>query len=265
MNSFSQKSLDALGDFYVYGLIDPRNRQVFYIGKGTKNRVFEHEKEKLSDSNNEKLKIKRIQEIKDSGFEVEKVILNFNLSEDQAFAAEASLINAFNYIGDTKLTNIVSGHHSQAALTVESFEKIYGAIPLHENDIKHKIMIIKVNRLYDKSMDAQSLYQVVRGIWRASINKAKAVDYVFGVYNALIIAVYKPSRWLRCKNAADRLPRQNITLDSKLENRIFFEDDDFENGLPLDNNQQYYLYKSIAQLKINQSAQNPISYLYPSK
>mgnify|MGYP001016062019 CR=1 FL=1 len=40
MDRFSEKSLLSLGDHYVYGLIDPRSKQIFYIGKGTKNRVF---------------------------------------------------------------------------------------------------------------------------------------------------------------------------------------------------------------------------------
>lgn len=265
MDKFSEKSLIALGNFYVYGLIDPRNNQLFYIGKGKDNRVFEHEKESINSIDSDKLKLKTILEIKNAGLEVKKIIINSNLTEQEAFVAEASLINAFNYISDTRLTNIVSGHHSSEALSVEEFEKINGAIPLQENDIKHKILVIKINQLYQKEMDEHSIYEVVRGIWRASIEKAKTVDYVFGVYNSLIIAVYKPTKWFICKNAKDKLPRQDIVLDSKLEKRIFFEDECFEKGLPLDENQLFYLNKSISELKINQTAQNPITYLHPIK
>ena len=263
MDKFSEKSLISLGDYYVYGLIDPRNKQIFYIGKGTKNRIFEHEKESLNNPDSDKLKLKTIQGIKNEGLEVEKIIINSNLTEQEAFVAEASLINIYNYFSNTKLTNIVSGHHSSEALSVDEFEKINGAIPLQENDIKHKILVIKINQLYKRGMNEQSVYEIVRGIWRASIEKAKTVDYVFGVYNSLIIAVYKPSQWFICKDAVDKLPRHDIVLNSNLENRIFFEDKSFEKGLPLDENQLFYLNKSITELKINQSAQNPISYLYP--
>lgn len=87
MDKFSEKSLTALGEFYVYGLIDPRNRKIFYIGKGSNHRVFEHEKESINGINNKTLKIKTIQDIKNAGLEVEKVIINSNITEEQALCA----------------------------------------------------------------------------------------------------------------------------------------------------------------------------------
>ena len=40
-------------------------------------------------------------------------------------------------------------------------------------------------------------------------------------------------------------------------------DERYEQGFPLDENESFYIGKSIAGLKLNQSAQNPITYLYP--
>ena len=261
VEKFSEKSLLSLGDYYVYGLIDPRNRKIFYIGKGTGNRIFEHELESQENPESEKLKLKMIVEIKAAGLEVEKVIINCNLTEAEAFAAEASLINAFNYVEDTRLTNIVAGHHSAEALTVDDFEKIYGAEELQESDIRHKIMIIKINKLYQKGMTEEALYDSVRGIWRASLERVKTVEYVFGVYNSLIVAVYKPTTWYVCKEALEKLPKHVTQLTSKTENRVFFVDKGFENHELMDKAEKFYLYKSIASLKVNQSAQNPITYL----
>ena len=147
MERFSEKSLLQLGDYYVYGLIDPRTNQMFYIGKGTGNRVFEHEKESLSNPDSDKLKLKTISDIHNLGLTVKKVIINSNLTEPEAFAAEAALINAFNYISDIGLTNIVAGHHSPEALSVEDFEKTHGADELSGKDVKHNIIVIKINKL----------------------------------------------------------------------------------------------------------------------
>ena len=237
MDRFSEKSLLSLGDYYVYGLIDPRSKQIFYIGKGTKNRVFEHEKESLGSPDSEKLKLKTIADIKNAGLEVKKIIINSNLTEEEAFAAEA--------------------------LSVDEYERINGAAPLEEKDIRHKILVIKINRLYQRGMDEKVLYDAVCCVWRVSKEKVRTVEYVFGVYNSLIVAVYKPSEWFVCKEAKDRLPRQDIVLTPKTENRLFFVDERYEQGFPLDENESFYIGKSIAGLKLNQSAQNPITYLYP--
>lgn len=265
MEGFTEKSLLALGDYYVYGLIDPRTNQVFYIGKGTGNRVFEHEKECLSNPNSEKLKLKTISEIHSAGMSVKKIIINSNLTESEAFAAEAALINAFNFVNDTGLTNIVSGHHSTEALQVEDFEKLHGAVELKEEDIKHNILVIKINKLYNRNMSSKELYDCVRGVWRASMTRVKTVDYVLGVYNSLIVAVYKPTCWLRCRDNMGKRPRADEILAPDMESRLYFVDENFERGLELDAGGMFYYGKSIAGLKMNNSAQNPITYLIPER
>ncbi|MBD9202390.1 MAG: GIY-YIG nuclease family protein [Eubacterium ventriosum] len=60
----------------MYGLIDPRTKQIFYIGKGTKNRVFEHEKESLVSPDSEKLKLKTIADIKNAGLKLNQSAQN---------------------------------------------------------------------------------------------------------------------------------------------------------------------------------------------
>lgn len=248
-----------MGEFYVYGLIDPRTDKIFYIGKGTGNRVFEHEKESLNNSDSEKLKLKTISEIVAEGKTVKRIIINSNLSEKEAYAAEASLINIFNYICDVNLTNVISGHHSSEVLTVEEFERIYGAEALNKEDIHHKVLVIKINKLFKRNMTKEELYDVVRGVWRASLKRVQVVDYVFGVYNSLIVAVYKPTKWYRCKDALDKKPKHVDVVTERLENRIFFVDEDFENKNQVKVSE--YDGKSIVGLKLNQSAQNPITYI----
>lgn len=256
MDKFSEKSLVALGDYYVYGLIDPRTNQIFYIGKGAENRVFEHEKENLNSPNSNELKLKTISEIKDDGLEVKKIIIHSKLSENEAFAAEAALINAFNYISDVGLTNINAGHHSAETLSVDDFEKTYGAEELLKDDIKHNILILKINKLYkDKGKEKitdKELYETVRGAWKLNINRVKTVEYVFGVYNSLIVAVYKPSQWHRCGEAPEKSPKQGKDYPD----RSFFIDENFDS---YDEYQKFYCGKSISALNLKQ--QNPVRYL----
>lgn len=82
----------AQNPFYVYALKDPREKPAkpFYIGKGTANRAWDHQKN-IDDS--EKGKV--ISEILSSGHEVIHTIIADNLNEHQSLKIEAELISAF--------------------------------------------------------------------------------------------------------------------------------------------------------------------------
>tara|TARA_B110000977_G_C10717538_1_gene353843 strand:+ start:270 stop:533 length:264 start_codon:yes stop_codon:yes gene_type:complete len=82
----------AQNPFYVYALKDPRSKPAkpFYIGKGTGNRVWEHQTQ-INDS--EKGAV--IQAIHDAGFSVLHTIISDNLTEEQSLKIEAELIAGF--------------------------------------------------------------------------------------------------------------------------------------------------------------------------
>jgi len=262
ISCFSEKALDSLNGFYVYALIDPRNEKVFYIGKGTGNRVFFHEIESGKTPKSEKAKLHKIQEIEKDGFTVKRLIVNWGLTEAEAFASEATLINLIKCIPDIHLTNEVSGHHVHEALSVEEFELQYGAIPLRKEDIRHSILVIKINKLYRRNMTEDELYDAVRGYWCASLKtiEKRKVEYVFGVYNGLIVAVYKPDEWHYIHENIEAPQREILSEEDyeRLKNRVYFVCKDYKK---LDRDGYFYLHKSIADLKANQSAQNPITYL----
>lgn len=99
-----------MNDFYVYGLIDPRNDLLFYIGKGKGNRSKSHFKEKKSFNSNFD-KINLIEELNKEGFDCKVIIIVKNISEEEAFSLEKILIYRIGrrLFGEGVLTNIAPG------------------------------------------------------------------------------------------------------------------------------------------------------------
>lgn len=108
--------------YYIYRLIDPRDGMTFYVGKGAKNRVFDHMKgvitsevcgnathNEFSQLDEVSGKVRLIREILNEGLWPLHVIHRHGLTEDEAFLAEAVLIDA-----TPGLTNIMGGHGSNA-------------------------------------------------------------------------------------------------------------------------------------------------------
>lgn len=258
MNKFSQKVLNYLNHkYYVYALIDPTSNKIFYVGKGIDNRIFHHEYEAHKVDETEKVKLLKIKEIESQGHKVKRIILNYNLSKEEAFAGEASVINCLRYMSNDILTNEQSGHHCHSALSVEQVEKIFGAQELPKEYIKDNVLIIKINRLYRPNMTIDEIAEATRGHWRISLAKAKKVDYVFSVYRGLIVGVFKPIEWHDSTVLSNDFPRQHEFEKRNLNHRKYFTCDILDENSDIG---KKYLYKNIREFSKN--TQNPISYVF---
>ena len=242
LTKFNQATKEAL-KFYVYLLIDPLNNQVFYVGKGNKDRVFDHEKNKLS-----KAKINRIKEIQNKGYNIIRKIVHHGLTEKEAVAAEATLIN---FIGLNNLTNEVSGHHVTPSQTVEEIDIRLGA---KSANVEHNVVVFKING-WDISKSEEELYNETRGHWKASFTKVKKVKYVFSLVDGIIRGVYKPLNWFTVDPDKEYFgPNPKVLENQNEEGRVYF------NGV---NAPKYILNKYINKKIDNKKilGQNPVVYL----
>lgn len=206
---FSQKVQEELG-YYVYCLVDPRDKKIFYIGKGIGNRVFAHACDALEYEDVSTEKLEKIREIIKSGHEVEHYILRHKLTEEDALTVESVLIDFLTYQEfntESLLTNIVAGHHqwNEGIKTVDQIMQIYDCKPLLLKP-GHKLLMVNLNRTYmKKSEDGMrvnsDLYEITRKYWKVSKHNADQIDYLLGVYKGVVRCVLKPTtKWLPFKH-----------------------------------------------------------------
>lgn len=193
MKQFPKEIHDDLG-FYVYRLVDPRNGLTFYVGMGSGDRVFAHIKEKLvfeGDEDELTEKIKTIREIKNVGLEPLHVIHRHGLMKEEAFLAEAVLIDAI-----PGLTNLAGGYGSTdygPAHASELIQRYKAEVMTIEPG--HRVMAINVR--ISTGEENKSFYDAVRYAWRVSIKRANKADYVFAVTNGICREVFVPQKpWL---------------------------------------------------------------------
>lgn len=230
--------------YYVYCLIDPRNDEVFYIGKGQNNRVFSH----LS-GKEETEKSKQIAEIKKSGKEVRAYVVRHGMeTEDEAFHVEATLI-AFLQSNSWKkrsLKNIVCGHHEMdyGMKTTEEVNLFYVVDEIKKKDIKNNALIIKINKSYKK--ENGNVYEATRKSWVLSEKKLKDIEIVISEYNGVFRKVFKPTKWYK-----DPLPEKG--------NRWMFD------GIDVSDSPEFSKYINKRYTGYQKGAQNPIKYVFPNK
>lgn len=195
---FNQNVKEAIA-YYVYALVDPRDQKIFYIGKGKDNRVFQHAEAALNE-NEESLKLNTIRNIIKDGQKVQHYILRHNLTEDEAYLVESSLINMLTYPKfNTKnqLTNLQAGHHqwNEGIKSTEEIETLYDC-PKIEVNKGDKLLLVSLNQSYKQEKAKgiyrrPDIYESTRKYWAIGRNRANDIDYVLGVYKGVVRCVIK--------------------------------------------------------------------------
>jgi hypothetical protein len=177
---------------YVYRLIDPRNGETFYVGKGQGNRVFSHiHAEQNLEGDDLDNKIKRIREIRLAGFEVAHVIHRHGMDDRTAFEVEAALIDAY-----PGLTNIAggAGGGDYGAMHAKEIVRRYSA---ELAVFRHRALLISVNR----SAAERSLYDATRYAWKISKAKAMQAEIILATLQGLIVGAFIAHDWLEATAA----------------------------------------------------------------
>jgi hypothetical protein len=238
MQAFPPEVIEKLKT-YVYRLIDPRNGETFYVGKGKGNRVFAHIHAEIDDDDPGE-KLKRIHEIRATGFDVAHVIHRHGLDDATASEVEAALIDAY-----PGLTNAVAGSGSNEFGAMHALEIVnkYQAVAA---EFKHRSIIINVNR----SATETSLYDATRYAWKIDAKKAGRAEIVVAVRYGLIIAVFIAEQWLPA--TADNFPGRE-----PVPGRFGFIGREAPEEM-----RRMYIGKRLPDQFRKQGAANPIKYTY---
>ncbi|MBS6726085.1 MAG: hypothetical protein KH233_01520 [Haemophilus parainfluenzae] len=225
-------SRDAKRKYYVYCLI--ANDEIFYVGKGCGNRVFAHEayaKGIIKNFNQDDIEgldklyssQPKIKKIIQSEKNIQRFIVNYFLTESEAFACENTLINFLQAVKNIDLTNLVSGH-GVSALTVEqldkalgfektSLEKVKSSLPdIKKDDL---ILAVKIKDSFKLSNDEDNAYvgtdrddnnlkSRTLGVWVVGEKAASNIKYVIGVNTGAdnaVVSAYKVKSYhsIQCK------------------------------------------------------------------
>lgn len=242
LTEFPQEVIEEL-KYYVYRLIDPRNGETFYVGKGVGNRVFSHMNSAREDAGLDELsdKLQTIRAIHLAGLDVIHVIHRHGMDEATSLAVEAALIDAY-----PNATNIMGGTYSNDVGPMHAIE-IIDKYKSEEIDFKHKVIMINVN----KSKIDRKLYDAIRHSWKLNVNKAQMAEYALAVSNGIVVGVFKPTEWL----ATTLTNFPNLSED--IPNRFGFIGEEASEEI-----KNLYMRRRVPNSYRKKGASNPIRYNY---
>ncbi len=181
---------------YVYRLIDPRNGETFYVGKGQGDRVFAHAQAMPAEGENDDNlvsapKYQRIRDIQGAGLEVIHVIHRLGMTQKTAFEVEAALIDAYPC-----LVNLQAGHGANDRGSRHA-DEIIKAHTLEPFELDEPLILINIAALWN----VLDTYQATRGVWRLDPNRVKRYRLVLGHARGIVRGAYHPDEWLPATTA----------------------------------------------------------------
>jgi hypothetical protein len=199
---FSPYAAEKIG-WYVYALRNPLDGRVFYIGKGTGNRVLQHAKDAKAATNESVVsqKLDVIKSIHAAGKEVDAFLLRYQLkSEKEAYEVESAVIDTLRLLDDTgnndlfAVTNIVLGHHhlERGLAPVHVAASRFDAEPMPA--VEASIVIFGIPELWTPSMGDAEIYDAVRGFWTLR-DRAFGATYAAAAHKNVIRGIYKITYW----------------------------------------------------------------------
>ncbi|MEG6551815.1 hypothetical protein V6C53_16425 [Desulfocurvibacter africanus] len=206
---------------YVYRLIDPRNGETFYVGRGQGDRIFEHVRAALNvngvtllEDAGEDVKFERIRQIDAEGFDVHHVIHCHGLSEEQAKAVESALIDVYPGLTNKQLgagsVEFGPKHVNQIIVKYAAEEAVF--------DDSCNYMLININKSIG---NRPNVYECVRHAWGVERSRAEGSDYVLAVAWGIIRGVYVAERWLEA--TVENFPEQGASWNKEGKLNLGFE------------------------------------------
>ena len=190
-DGFPRGVAEKLG-WYVYLLRDPlAGGEIFYAGKGCRDRVYQHALDALAPGGRgEDLKRDRIRRILDAGLAVDVAVVRHDLADsDAAHEVEAAVIDALVLTG-APLTNLVRGHHTHRGYTpVADLVDRYAAPPA-QFDNGLNVLLVQLRQSWRRGMPADELYERTRGWWVLGPARER-VDVICGVSDGIVRSVYR--------------------------------------------------------------------------
>lgn len=198
---FSQDAIRELGT-YVYALSDPRDNEIFYVGKGNDHRWFSHlEAAEHSSDAEPSLKLSRIKEIHLAGEQVGVHFLRRQIPSDPlALELEALAIDVLalgNKLDSEKygsLTNKVLGHEALGKRYMSLAEAAQTFSAEEISEVTEPVIMFNLARTWSPEMKPEELWEFTRNAWKVGNRRSKA-QFAFAVSFGIVRGVYRIAGW----------------------------------------------------------------------